>query len=155
MLAFCAFVAYLYSCAVLYSTCTLRDVAWLSYISKGSELSALTNSSLVVTHPSKSQAERCSLPGLSVELIHSSPAPSLPQAQKAWFIRSINNIPLVLNRGGQSYFKSNGDEALSDESLNKSNGDEALNVDWQKMAQEFSTHMYKQRQQRFSALRQQ
>jgi hypothetical protein len=29
-------------------------------------------------------------------------------------------------RGGQSYFKNNGDEALSDEFLLKSNGNEAL-----------------------------
>jgi hypothetical protein len=34
---------------------------------------------------------------------------------------------VFLARGGQSYFKSNGNEALNDEFLLKSNGDEALN----------------------------
>ncbi len=33
----------------------------------------------------------------------------------------------VTNRGGQSYLKSNSDEALNDEFLLRSNGDEALN----------------------------
>jgi hypothetical protein len=36
---------------------------------------------------------------------------------------------LIVSRGGQSYLKMNGDEALIDESLYKSNGDEALNDD--------------------------
>jgi hypothetical protein len=35
-----------------------------------------------------------------------------------------------MGRGGQSTLKSNGDEALSDESLKKRNGDEALNDDF-------------------------
>jgi hypothetical protein len=34
-----------------------------------------------------------------------------------------------LGRGGQSYFKSNGNEALSNEFLLKSNGNEALNAE--------------------------